>query len=320
MTVPELAARLFMFPVTGTSLSAEDDAWLRSIKPGGVILVEGNFGGPGEIRSLVASIHATNPGLPPLVALDQEGGIVSRIADDPAPDAPAMGQLPRAEIATFARMRADSLAAYGFDVNFAPVADVASSPESIMSGRAFGDNPEVVAGDVAAYVEGAAGSGVLHCVKHFPGHGRVTLDSHEALPTLVTDEATWRETDALPFQAAVDVGVPMVMLGHLVAPMWDELPAPLSPAAITYLRDVMGFAGVIATDDLLMGALTNWDAYTIVDLALAAGVDLLLYVGLPDSPEALLGHVLSNVEQGMISVDRLMTSVRRLLHVSLDLA
>ena len=94
MTAHERAARMFMLPISGTVLSAEDDAWLRALKPGGVILVEVNFGTPQEVRALVAAIHATNPELPPLVALDQEGGIVSRIADDPAPDAPTMGQLP----------------------------------------------------------------------------------------------------------------------------------------------------------------------------------------------------------------------------------
>ena len=113
MTPRERAARMFMLPISGTVLSAEDDAWLRALKPAGVILVGGNFGTPEEVRALVAAIHATNPELPPLVALDQEGGIVSRIADDPAPDAPTMGQLPATEISALARARAERLAATG---------------------------------------------------------------------------------------------------------------------------------------------------------------------------------------------------------------
>src|SRR5215216_4748036 len=132
MTLRERAARMFMFPISGTVLSAEDEAWLGALKPAGVILVGSNFGTPEEVQSLVAAIHATNPELPPLVALDQEGGIVSRIADDPAPDAPTMGQLPAAKISALARARAERLAGYGFDVNFAPVADVAFGPQSFM--------------------------------------------------------------------------------------------------------------------------------------------------------------------------------------------
>jgi beta-N-acetylhexosaminidase len=318
MTLRERVARMFMFPISGTTLSAEDDAWLRSLRPGGVILVEGNFGTPEEVSMLVAAIHGTNPELPPMVALDQEGGMVSRIADDPAPDAPAMGLLAAAEITATARQRADVLARYGFQVNFAPVADVAFAPDSFMAYRTFGDDPAIVAEDVAAYLQGVAGTGVLHCVKHFPGHGRVTLDSHESLPSLEVDEETWWNADALPFRAAVDMGVPMVMLGHLIAPMWDELPATLSPVAVQVLREAMTFDGVVVTDDLLMGALGNWGAFEIIDLAVAAGVDLLLYVGVPDAPEVLVSHLEGQVERGEISAERTEMSVARLLRMQLN--
>ena len=145
MTPRQRAARMFMLPVSGTTLTAGDEERLRALQPGGVILVGGNFGTPEETRGLVAAIHATNPDLPPLVALDQEGGVVSRIGDDPAPDAPTMGQLPPAEISALAAARAKTLAAYGFDVNFAPVADVAFEPESFMAGRVFGSDPAAVA-------------------------------------------------------------------------------------------------------------------------------------------------------------------------------
>ncbi|MBW3634218.1 MAG: glycoside hydrolase family 3 protein, partial [Chloroflexi bacterium] len=257
MTPRQRTARMFMIPISGTALTAEDDARLRTLQPGGVILVGGNFGTSEEVRALVSGIHATNPDLPPLVALDQEGGIVSRISDDPAPDAPAMGHLAPAEISALARARAETLAAYGFDVNFAPVADVAFTPDSFMSGRAFGDDPVGVAEDVEAYLGGVKGSAVLHAVKHFPGHGRVSVDSHEALPVLDVDATTWWEEDALPFRVAVEAGVPMVMLGHLSVPSWDELPASLSPEAVGVLREDLGFTGVVVSDDLGMGALAS---------------------------------------------------------------
>jgi beta-N-acetylhexosaminidase len=313
MTLRERVARMFMFPISGTVLSAEDDAWLRALKPAGVILVGGNFGTPEEVRALVAAIHATNPELPPLVALDQEGGIVSRIADDPALDAPTMGQLPATEISARARARAERLADYGFDVNFAPVADVAFSPDSFMSGRAFGDDPAAVAQDVVAYLGGVEGTGVLHGVKHFPGHGRVSVDSHEALPVLDVDAATWWKEDALPFQAAVDAGVPMVMLGHLAVPDWDELPASLSPETARMLREELGFTGVVVSDDLGMGALATWTPFEIVDLAVAAGNDLLLFVVSNVEPKALVDHLAARVESGDIPAERVAASVSRLL-------
>jgi beta-N-acetylhexosaminidase len=316
MTPRERAARMFMFPISGTVLSAEDEAWLRTLRPAGVILVGGNFGTPEEVRALVAAIHATNPDLPPLVALDQEGGIVSRIVDDPAPDAPTMGQLPAAEISALARARAERLAAYGFDVNFAPVADVAFSPDSFMTGRAFGGDPAVVAQNVAAYLAGVEGTGVLHGVKHFPGHGRVAVDSHEALPVLDVDAATWWEDDALPFRVAIEAGVPLVMLGHLAVPSWGELPASLSPEAVRVLREDLGFTGVVVSDDLGMGALATWTPFEIVDLAVAAGNDLLLFVITSVAPAALVDHLATRIESGEIPPERLAASVGRLLRMS----
>ena len=318
MTPRQRTARMFMLPVSGTVLTAEDDARLRALQPGGVILVGGNLGTPEEVRALVAGIHATNPDLPPLVALDQEGGIVSRVSDDPAPDAPAMGQLPPAEISAFARARAETLAAYGFDVNFAPVADVAFNADSFMTGRAFGNDPVGVAEDVAAYLGGVEGTGVLHGIKHFPGHGRVSVDSHEALPVLDVDAATWWEEDALPFRVAVEAGVPMVMLGHLSVPSWDELPASLSPESVRVLREDLGFSGVVVSDDLGMGALASWTPYEIVDLAVAAGNDLLLFVITSVEPEALVDHLAARVESGQIPTGQVNASVGRLLHMQLE--
>lgn len=303
---------MFMVPISGVTLTEDDAAWLRELKPGGVILVQGNFGTPDELLALTAAIHDTNPERPPLVAIDQEGGIVSRIADDPAPDAPALGLLTDVEIAEYARMRADLLRGYGFDVNFAPVADVAFTSDSFMLGRTFGADAALVAEAVGAYVAGTRGTRVLHCAKHFPGHGRVSLDSHELLPVLEIDEETWWAEDALPFEAAIDNGVPMVMLGHLAVPMWDGLPATFSPRAVEVLRQDLGFAGVIVTDDLLMGALSAWSPFEIVDRVVAAGVDFLLYVGLPLPLQDLIDNVLRRVAEGAIPEARIAESVARL--------
>lgn len=309
-----------MFPISGPSLIVDEAAWLAELQPGGVILVERNFGASDEVRALTSAIHATGSALPPLVSLDQEGGIVSRLWDDPTPDAPTLGTLALDEISLFARQRAELLAAYGFDLNFAPVADVAFAPDSFMAGRTFGDNPERVAECVVAYLDGVQGTHVLHCVKHFPGHGRVRVDSHQALPVLDVANETWADADALPFAAAIADGAPMVMLGHLAVPMWDDLPASLSPTAVAVLRENLGFDGVIVTDDLFMGALSAWQPLEIVDMAIAAGVDLLLYVDLPYSPGTLVDHVVSRVAKGEISDERITESARRIAAMQLAAA
>jgi beta-N-acetylhexosaminidase len=160
---------------------------------------------------------------------------------------------------------------------------------------------------------------VLHCAKHFPGHGRVAGDSHLALPILDVDADVWWYADALPFRAAVNAGVPMVMLGHLMVPAWDDLPASLSPVAIRILREDLGFDGVVVSDDLGMGALGDRGPLDIVDLAVAAGNDFLLYVILNAETEALIEHLTGHMESGAIAPQRVRQSVSRLLRMQLDL-
>lgn len=317
MTLRQQVARMFILPVSGPELTGDESAWLGELRPGGVILVERNFDASHDLHSLTSAIHATAPSLPPLVSLDQEGGIVTRLWDDPAPDAPTMGTLSLDEITSLAMQRAVLLASYGVDLNFAPVADVAFTPDSFMAGRTFGADPEWVAECVVAYLDGVKDTPVIHCVKHFPGHGRVSVDSHQNLPVLEVDPTTWASADALPFAAAIADGVPMVMLGHLVVPMWDDLPASLSPAAVKVLREDLGFPGVIVTDDLYMGALNAWQPLEVVEMAISAGVDLLLYVDLPDAPQALVNHVVGLVRQGAIGEERIRESARRIVAMQL---
>jgi beta-N-acetylhexosaminidase len=315
MSLREKVAQLFTVPVLGVALSPEESAFLADFRPGGVLLVQNNIGTDDEVRALNAAIAGSNPAIPPFRAVDQEGGIVTRMIGDPAPDAPAMGMMANEDVAALARARSEYLAGFGFDINFAPVADIAWMPESFMTGRAFGSDPVLVAEKVAAYVAGVTDTPVLHCAKHFPGHGRPATDSHEALPTVDLDAAMWMETDALPFLAAIEGGVPMVMLGHLAYPQWDPLPASISPAAVAMLRDDLGFDGVIVSDDLGMGALSAWSGTEVVDLAIAAGVDMLLYAMPPQPPAELIDHLVAQVEAGAVTEARIDESARRLLRM-----
>lgn len=318
LSLAEKVAQLFMVDVLDLSLTPDDAAWLTRDRPGGVILLGNNIGTPEEVAALVAAIHATNPDLPPLVAVDQEGGPVSRLAGDPAPGAVALGQLPDDEVAAFARARADYVASFGFDVNFAPVADVAYRADSIMAERAFGADPVQVAAKVAAVVAGGAESGVLHAAKHFPGHGRSPLDSHELLPEIDLSPAAWSATDALPFQAAIEAGVPIVMLGHLRYSQWDDLPTSLSGVTVEMLRGRLGFDGVIVTDDLAMAAVADRDPFAIVDWAIAAGVDWLLFGSHAVPVSDLIAYLQDQVASGTVAETRIDESVRRLLRLRFD--
>jgi beta-N-acetylhexosaminidase len=308
-------AQLFVFEAQGTTMTPEYAARLAATKPGGVLLVGSNIGTPAELAGFVADIQATNPMLPPLVTVDQEGGPVTRVPGDPVPGAVVLGKEPDAVVEASAHTRSDVLHDYGFDVNFAPVADVAYGPSSSMADRSFGSDPAIVARKVAAVVEGGKRTQVIGAAKHFPGHGRAVLDSHYGLPEIPVTYEDWLATDALPFRAAVHAGVSSVMLGHLRFPNWsgwDDAAASFSPVAVRVLRRELGFRGVIVTDDLGMDALDAWDPYEVVDRALAAGVDVLLYARPPAPDVDLISHVVSRVERGEISEGRLTASLIRL--------
>ena len=308
-------AQLFVFEAEGTEMTPAYERRLLATKPGGVLFVGPNIGTPDQLAGFVAAIHATNPAMPPLVTVDQEGGPVTRVPGDPVPGAAVLGQETDQAVEDATRVRSVLLDDYGFDVNFAPVADVAYDGSSSMADRAFGSDPATVARKVAAVVEGSKGTNVIGAAKHFPGHGRAILDSHYALPRLDVSYAEWLETDALPFKAAIAAGVPAIMLGHLQFSDWEgwgEDAASFSPVAVRVLRQDLGFGGVIVTDDLGMDALASWDPFDVVGRAIESGVDVLLYAQ-PPAPDAdLIGHVVARVEAGEISEDRITASLLRL--------
>jgi beta-N-acetylhexosaminidase len=295
----EKVAQLFVFEVNGTAMTEAYAERLRATKPGGVIFVGANISAAADLAAFVRAIHETNPDLPPLVAVDQEGGLVTRVPGDPAPDPATMGRLPAGEARAAAEARAVFLRGFGFDVNLAPVADVAYTPDSFMAGRSYGADPEAVARTVAAVVAGQNRTRIVGSAKHFPGHGRTPLDSHLALPELDLSLDEWRETDAEPFRAAIAAGVPSVMLDHLQRVPGGERVHPQ----------------VVGDDDAGEAELAAWDPLEVVDRALDAGVDLLLYVRPPLADEELIGHVVARVARGELPEARIDRSLRRLARV-----
>jgi beta-glucosidase-like glycosyl hydrolase len=175
----------------------------------------------------------------------------------------------------------------GINTIFAPVLDVNTNPENpIISTRAFSDEPETVSALGTTMVEAFMENGVKPCGKHFPGHGGTSLDSHLALPKVDRTLDELETCELKPFRAAIAAGVPMLMLGHLNVPALDvsETPISLSAKAIGYLREIMGFSGIVITDAMDMGGLGSYAPEEASLMALEAGVDLLLH---PAEPERL---------------------------------
>lgn len=321
MTPQQKLAALVMVHVPGT-----DAARIRGVIDaygfGGVILMGDNIGGAAESVAALTAGLSTEAGLPVLTAIDQEGGIVSRLREDQAPAANDLwGAAPAAAEQAFA-LRSALVARAGVLINFGIVADVTPDRSSFIRTRTLGETPQAAAERVAAAVRGERGT-VLSTLKHFPGHGASPDDSHVSIPRSSIDLATWRSTHALPFQAGIDAGAPLVMMGHLQFDQISPLPASLSPTWVSVLRDELGFDGVIVTDDLLMlqrsGVAAYADPVNNAIQALAAGNDLVLFV-LPGDPSTvginlggLVDSLVAALDDGRLDEPSINASLHRVL-------
>jgi beta-N-acetylhexosaminidase len=313
MSLDEKIGQMFIIQVNGTEMVDWYRDLLLQVQPGGVLFFGYNIGTFEQVRSYIDAIQRTGRYAPPLIAVDQEGGPVTRVPGDPVPGATQLGQMTDRDVRRFSIDRGKFLREFGFNVNFAPVADVAYSPMSSMVSRSFGNDPDLVSAKITAVVSGSRRARVASAAKHFPGHGRTSIDSHALLPAVDISLSEWLRTDAVPFQSAISVGVEMVMFGHLLFPQWDSKPTTLSSEAVRVLREELGFSGVTVTDDLVMGAMANYSPYELVEQSIAAGMDMVLYTAPPAPFTDLIAHTQERVREGALSEQQIDASVKRIL-------
>lgn len=236
----------------------------------------------------------------------QEGGIAM-------PRAMALGKGSPEQTQQIAAAVAREMRAIGVHWNWAPVADINSEPDNpIINVRAFGETPELVAQHVAAWVKGSQEEHIAACVKHAPGHGATTVDSHQDLPTITVSAQRAARREFAPFRAGIETGVASVMMGHLLVPFLDRNePASLSSAVVNGLvRDTWGYNGVVITDALDMGAVTKrYDSAKAAVYAIKAGNDLAL---MPANPNMAIDALQAAIDKGVISQPRLHASIDRI--------
>ena len=287
---------------------------------GGLILYAWNIENETQLSKLISQIRALNGS--PLLCIDEEGGRVARIANNPNFDVKkyesmaaigATGDPKNAyecgnTIGTY-------LKRYGFDIDFAPVADVNTNPENIIIGpRAFSDKPEVAAPMVTNYLQGLKDAGITGCIKHFPGHGDTKADTHFGY---ASTQKTWSEMldcEMVTFKAGIQWGCQMIMTAHIGAPKvtGSEIPSTMSPIILQdKLRGELGYQNIIITDGMEMGAITQ--QYSSAEAAVGsiqAGVDIVLG---PKNLVEAFDAVIDAVNKGIISEERINQSVRRIL-------
>jgi len=284
--VAAAAPRAAIIGVSGPELGAAEERLLRRRPPLGLILFGRNIVDPAQVFDLTAAFRRAVGREDAPVLIDQEGGRVARLRPPHWRHPPAAAVFAAlaardpaaARRAAFlnARLIADDLFAIGITVDCAPVLDLpVPGAHEVIGDRAHGNTPRLAASLGRAMARGLLAGGVTPVMKHIPGHGRATADSHHALPVVEATEAKLLSRDAKPF-AALSGLVPWAMTAHIIyAALDDARPATLSPAVIRFIRRKIGFRGVLVTDDLAMGALGG-EPGALARAAIAAGCDLAL--------------------------------------------
>lgn len=293
-----------------------------------------NIEAPAQLAALDAALQAATPLPPLLISVDQEGGKVNRLKPaygfPPSYSQQYLGTLnDLAFTHVSAETTAQTLRAAGINLNLAPVVDLNVNPDNPIIGRyerSFSADPEIVTAHALEVIAAHHESGVLTTLKHFPGHGSSTGDSHQGF---VDVTATWSEVELAPFRNIVQAGVcDVVMTAHIFNAHLDpDYPATLSKPTITgILREQLGWDGVVITDDMGMGAITQYYGFeTAIELAIAAGADILAYANNsavfdPTIPARAFRVVKGLVENGVIKEARIDQSYRRIMRLKARLA
>lgn len=311
----ERLGELFIMGFNGTELADDTSAFISQARIGGIILFTPNYENPAQVTTLINQVQECRGGdLPLWITVDHEGGKVQRFKTGftrlPEADTIAKKDSPKL-LFELSEMVAAELKAVGINVNFAPVADINSNPMNpVIGNRAYGNDEDTVSKMVSAFVRGHLHQGVQPCVKHFPGHGDTTVDSHFALPKVTDSLDSLREREFKPFVKAFKSGCRWVMTAHLMNSNLDpDFPATLSKKTLTaLLRDEMRYTGLIISDDLEMKAIADhYGPEEAPRLAIEAGCDLLIY-----RSEAATRHayacLLKALDEGRLNPERVLDS------------
>lgn len=333
MTVEQKAAQLLVAGIEGTEPGEDAVQAIQGYQVGGVILFGRNVESAEQLAALTNGLKELNGDYVPLfLCVDQEGGRVDRMPPEVSrtPSAWSVGQTLDTEGvgAAYGALLAEECAAFGFNMDFAPSLDIWSNPDNTVIGdRAFGTDAATVTGAANETALGILSGGVIPVAKHFPGHGDTAVDSHYGLPVVDKSLEELEELELRPFRQAIDTtcvygtyggdtSIPAIMVAHILLSQIDpDNPASLSPEVVTgLLREEMGYEGVVCTDDLTMGAISNtYGMGEAAVLAVEAGCDLLLVCHGADNLAEAHAALVEAVDSGCIPEERLDESVYRVL-------
>ena len=326
MTLEEKIGQMLIVYYSSSFVDDTLRSALEDVKPGGFILFKDNITTYDATLNFIKEIKNTSD-IPMFISIDQEGGNVQRLlslSDTSVSNIPYMNYVGNRNDSDLAynvgKVIAEELRVFGINMDFAPVIDIWSNPNNTVIGkRSFGDNSELVSSMGLALGKGLSDNGVISVYKHFPGHGDTDVDSHYSLPVINKTKEEFLDLELVPFKNAIDNGAEVIMIGHLAVPglTGSDTPASLSKKVITdLLKNEMGFDGLVVTDALNMGALTNYyNQEEVYVKAIDAGVDLLL---MPSSSRKAVAAIKKAVEDGILSEEQIDESVRKILKLKFE--
>ena len=319
MSDADKVGQLMMIGIHGKTLNDDAKFMLNEYRVGGIILFDRNMESKDQVKSLITDINKTgkSAGLTPLfIGIDQEGGAVARMEDQliKVPPAEELGKEPIEQAVSLAKQSGTELKDLGFNINFAPVADL-----GLTYGRSFSTNPDDVVRYASAVGKAYDEAGLWYSYKHFPGIGKTDVDLHADTSVVPVSKETLLNEDTKVFVDLIKQSKPntyAIMVSHAMYPQIDaDHPSSLSKAIITdWLRKDMGYNGVVVTDDMDMGALAKH--YTFGDMAvqsILAGSDILLVCHEYEHMQEAYNGLMKAVKDGRISKERLDESVKRIL-------
>ncbi len=324
MSIEEKIGQIVVVGLEGYTLDDNSRKMIEEYLVGGIIIFGKNVESSDQLLTLINSIKEANSknSIPLFISVDEEGGRVSRMPKEikKLPTSGKIGQLNNKELSyDIGTVLAEELKMFGFNMDYAPVLDINSNPKNpVIGDRAFGADSKIVSDLGIQTMKGIQSEGVISVVKHFPGHGDTSVDSHIGLPTIEHNLERLKDFELVPFKAAIENGADAVMVAHILLNEIDpDYPSSLSKAIITdILRKDLGFNGVVISDDMTMGAIV--ENYKIGDAAVKAidaGSDIVLVAHGFENGLAVINSIKEALTNGTMSEERLNESVYRILNL-----
>lgn len=318
MKVADKAGQLLAFSIDGVDLSSREIDRYRKLNPGNIILIGPNIKGEAQVKKLTNQLQSINSLIPLFVSIDQEGGAVKRIPWDSTSGQKNWENMTESDLCNEAKQRSSLLLKLGINMNYAPVVDLTHFDNAFINNRTISIDPKIVSSVAKAYINCSQETGIINTLKHYPGHGSTTLDSHDSLP--VVSKSDWLDSDAVPFRE--NLQTKQIMVAHLIYEKIDpENPTSCSKIFITdILRNKWKYDGLIITDDMnMLHDSTGISVKEALVKVFNAGNDMAIYVATLKKNEEVKSELVSLINSEKIPMHRVDESLMRILKAKRNL-